>query len=45
MVLKICCWERVRIPKTGEDYEMDSEVGKKLIIAVDMTELAYTELI
>ena len=36
---------KVRIPKTDEDYEMDSEEGKKLTIATDMNELAYTELI
>jgi hypothetical protein len=35
----------VRIPKTDEDYEMESEEGKKLMIAADMNELAYTELI
>jgi hypothetical protein len=36
---------KVRIPKTDEDYEMDSEEGQKLTIAADMNELAYTELI
>ena len=36
---------KVRIPKTDEDYEMDSEEGQKLTIATDMNELAYTELI
>ena len=37
--------EKVRIPKTDEDYETDTEEGKKLMIAADMNELAYTELI
>jgi hypothetical protein len=36
---------KVRILKTGEDYEMNSEEGKKLMIAADMTDLAYTGLI
>ena len=36
---------KVRIPKTDEDYETDTEEGKKLMIAADMNELAYTELI
>jgi hypothetical protein len=35
----------VRIPKTDEDYEIDSEEGKKLTIATDMNELNYTELV
>jgi hypothetical protein len=29
---------KVRIHKTDEDYEMDSEEGKKLTIAADMNE-------
>ena len=36
---------KVRIPMTDEDYEVDTEEGKKLRIAADMNELAYTELI
>jgi hypothetical protein len=30
---------------TDEEYEMDTEEGKKLRIAADMNELAYTEQI
>jgi hypothetical protein len=30
---------------TDEDYEVDTEEGKKLRIAADMNEIAYTELI
>jgi hypothetical protein len=30
---------------TDEDYEVDTEEGKKLTISADMNELAYTELI
>jgi hypothetical protein len=36
---------KVRIHKTDEVYEMESEELKKLMIAADMIELAYTELI
>jgi hypothetical protein len=36
---------KVRIPKTEEDYSMDSEEGQKLTISSDINELAYTELI
>jgi hypothetical protein len=36
---------KVRIPMTDEDYEVDTEEGKKLRIAADMNELSYTELI
>jgi hypothetical protein len=36
---------KVKIPRTNEDYDMDSVEGKKLTIAADMNELAYTELI
>jgi hypothetical protein len=36
---------KIRIPMTDEDYEVDTEEGKKLRIAADMNELAYTELI
>jgi hypothetical protein len=36
---------KVRIPMTDEDYEVDTEEGKKLRIAADINELAYTELI
>jgi hypothetical protein len=31
--------------RTDEDYDMESEERKKLTIAADMNELAYTELI
>jgi hypothetical protein len=31
---------KVIIPMTDEDYEVDTEEGKKLIIAADMNELA-----
>jgi hypothetical protein len=34
-----------RIPKTDEDYRIDTEEGKRLMIAADLNELAYTELI
>jgi hypothetical protein len=33
------------VPRTDEDYDMESEEGKKLTIADDMNELVYTELI
>jgi len=36
---------KVKIPKTDEDYDLESEEGKKLSIAAEMNELAYTELI
>jgi hypothetical protein len=36
---------KVRIPMTDEEYEVDTEEGKKLRIAADMNELAYTEMI
>jgi hypothetical protein len=36
---------KVKIPKTDEVYDMELEEGKKLIIAKDMNELVYTELI
>jgi hypothetical protein len=36
---------KVRIPMTDEDFEVDTEEEKKLRIAADMNELAYTELI
>jgi hypothetical protein len=36
---------KVKIPKTDEVYDMESEEGKKMIIAADINELAYTELI
>jgi hypothetical protein len=36
---------KVKVPRTDEDFDMESEEGKKLTIAVDMNELAYTELI
>jgi hypothetical protein len=36
---------KVRISMTDEDYEVDTEEAKKMRIAADMNELAYTELI
>jgi hypothetical protein len=36
---------KVNVPRTNEDYDMESEEGKKLTIAADMNELTYTELI
>jgi hypothetical protein len=36
---------KVKVPRTDEDYDMGSDEGKKLTIAADMNELAYTELI
>jgi tellurite resistance-related uncharacterized protein len=33
---------KVKVPRTDEDYDMESEEGKK---SADMNELAYTELI
>jgi hypothetical protein len=36
---------KVRILKTDEDYNMDTKEGKRLMIAADLNELAYTELI
>jgi hypothetical protein len=36
---------KVKVPRTDEDYDMESEEGTKVIIAADMNELAYTELI
>jgi hypothetical protein len=36
---------KVKVPKSDEDYDMESEEGKKLTITYDMNELAYTELI
>jgi hypothetical protein len=36
---------KVKVPRTDENYDMESEEGKKLIIADDMNKLAYTELI
>jgi hypothetical protein len=35
----------VNILRTDEDYDMNSDEGKKLTTAADMNELAYTELI
>jgi hypothetical protein len=29
---------KVKVPRTDEDYDMESEEGKKLTIAVDMYE-------
>jgi hypothetical protein len=34
-----------KISKTDEDYDLESEEGKKLSIAAEMNELAHTELI
>jgi hypothetical protein len=36
---------KVKVSRTDEEYDMGSEEGKKLTIAADMNELAYTELI
>jgi tellurite resistance-related uncharacterized protein len=36
---------KVKVPRTDEEYDMESEEGKKLTIAADINELAYTELI
>jgi hypothetical protein len=36
---------KVKVPRTGEDYDTESQEGKKLTIVADMSELAYTELI
>jgi hypothetical protein len=36
---------KVKVSRTGEDYDMESKEGKKLTIAADMNELSYTELI
>jgi hypothetical protein len=36
---------KVKVPRTNEDYFMESEEGKKLTISADMNELEYTELI
>jgi hypothetical protein len=36
---------KVKVPRTDEDYDMESEEGKKLAIAADMSEVVYTELI
>jgi hypothetical protein len=36
---------KAKVPRTDEDYDMESEEGKKLTIATDMDGLAYTELI
>jgi predicted Fe-Mo cluster-binding NifX family protein len=32
----------VKVPRIDENYDMESEEGKKLTIAADMNELAYT---
>jgi hypothetical protein len=36
---------KFKVPKTDEDYDMESEERKKLTIAADMNEFAYNELI
>jgi hypothetical protein len=41
---KYVLFGKVKIPRTDEDYDMQSEQRKKLTIAADMIELAYTEL-
>jgi hypothetical protein len=33
------------IPNTNEDFDVESEEGKKKMKAADLNELAYTELI
>jgi hypothetical protein len=42
---KYVLFGKVKIPRTDEDYDMQSEQRKKLTIAADMIKLAYTELI
>jgi hypothetical protein len=36
---------KVKIPKTDEDYDLESEEGKKLSTEAEMNEFTYTELI
>jgi hypothetical protein len=36
---------KFKVPRTDEDYDMESEEGKMLTIAVDINELAFLELI
>jgi hypothetical protein len=36
---------KVKVPRTDEDYDMESQEVKKLTIASEMNELACTELI
>jgi hypothetical protein len=36
---------KVKVPRTDEDYDIESEEGKKLTIASDINESAYIELI
>jgi tellurite resistance-related uncharacterized protein len=36
---------KVKVPRTDEEYDMESEEEKNLTISADMNELAYTELI
>jgi hypothetical protein len=35
---------KFKVPRTDEDYDMESEEGKKLTMTADMNELAYTDL-
>jgi tellurite resistance-related uncharacterized protein len=35
---------KVKVPRNDEDYDMESEEGKKLTIAADINELVYAEL-
>jgi hypothetical protein len=36
---------KVKVPRTDEDYDMESEEGKNLTIAADVSELEYTKSI
>jgi hypothetical protein len=36
---------KIKIPRTDEDSDIESEEGTKLAFVADMNELAYTELI
>jgi hypothetical protein len=36
---------KVKVPRTNENYDLESDEGKKLTLAADMNELAYIELI
>jgi hypothetical protein len=43
--LKDALLGKVKVTRTDEDYDMESEEGKKLTIAANMNESVYTELI
>jgi hypothetical protein len=36
---------KVKVPRSDEDYDMESEEGKKLTITAEMNDLVYNELI